>query len=66
MPKYILVKLERGQTADNGRAFKNLTNITPPLGFTVQTEEETVYAYSLVGVLTHIGGSLTVVNGDLF
>ena len=42
-----------------GRYFKNNKNIIPPLGFTVQTDNDSVIAYSLCGVLTHLGRSLS-------
>ena len=58
VPEFILVKLARGEIAENGRAFKNIKDIIPPLGFTVKSEQDTVYAYSLCGVLTHIGRNL--------
>ena len=58
VPEFILVKLTRGEITENGRAFKNNKDIIPPLGFTVKSEQDTVYAYSLRGVLTHIGRNL--------
>ena len=58
MPRFILVKLRRTGRDTNGRDYKINKEITPPLGFTIGTEENNVYAYSLCGVLTHIGQNL--------
>ena len=58
MPKFILVKMRRSEMDLFGRTRKVNKPIIPPLGFTIQTEENNTYAYSLCGVLTHIGGNL--------
>ena len=55
MPKFILVKVRRTERDEHGRTKKLNKEITPPLGFTITTEDNNVYAYSLCGVLTHIG-----------
>ena len=47
--------MARGEITEDGRAFKNTKDIIPPLGFTVKSEQDTLYAFSLCGVLTHIG-----------
>ena len=58
-PKYILIKLRRAELDANGRGIKNNKVVIPPLGFTVKTDDDSVFAYSLCGVLTHLGRSLT-------
>ena len=55
MPKFIFVKVRRTERDEHGRTKKLNKEITPPLGFTITTEDNNVYAYSLCGVLTHIG-----------
>ena len=42
-----------------GRGFKNNKDFIPPLVFTVQTDNESVITYSLCGLLTHLGRSLS-------
>ena len=42
-----------------GRCFKNNKDIIPPLGFIVESENDNAIAYSLCGVLTHLGRSLS-------
>ena len=58
MPRFILVKLRRTERDRNGRTQKVNKDVIPPLGFTIQTEQDNVYAYSLCGVLTHIGRNM--------
>ena len=58
MPKFILVKLRRTEIDIFGRTLKLNNPVIPPLGFTIHTEQSHTYAYSLCGVLTHIGRSL--------
>ena len=55
IPRFILVKLQRAERDLNRRTRKIHKKITPPLGFTIQSEQNNIYAYSLCGVLTHIG-----------
>ena len=57
-PDYLLVKLQRAELDAYGRAIKNNSDIIPPLGFTVQTDDDNIIAYSLCGVLSHLGRSL--------
>ena len=58
-PNYILVKLKRAEMDMYGRCFKNNKDIIPPLGFIVESENDNAIAYSLCGVLTHLGRSLS-------
>ena len=58
-PNYILIKLRRAELDANGRGIKNIKDVIPPLGFTVKTDDDGVFAYSLCGVLTHLAQSLT-------
>ena len=58
MPRFILVKVRRTERDQTGRTRKVNKPIIPPLGFTIQTEQNNTYAYSLSGVLTHIGRNL--------
>ena len=59
MPGYILIKIRRTERNQYGRLHELNTPIIPPLGFTIQTEQDRTYAYSLCGVLTHIGNNLS-------
>ena len=58
MPRFLLIKVRRTERDIHGRAFKVNNVIPPPLGFTIGTEQNNVYAYSLCGVITHIGQNL--------
>ena len=58
MPRFILVKIRRTERDIYGRTKKVNKSIIPPLGFTIQTDHNNTYAYSLCGVLTHIGVNL--------
>ena len=57
-PNYILVKIRRAGMDAFGRAKKNNSNVIPPLGFIIQTDNDNAIAYSLCGILTHIGQNL--------
>ena len=57
-PNYILVKLRRAEMDAFGRTKKNNSDVIPPLGFIIQTDNDNVIAYSLCGVLTHLGRNL--------
>ena len=54
MPRFILVKVRRTERDLYGRTHKVNKPLILPLGFTIQTEQNNTYDYSLCGVLTHI------------
>ena len=58
MPRFILIKIRRTERDIMGRMHKVNKDVSPPMGFTIQTEEDNVYAFSLCGVLTHIGRNM--------
>ena len=54
-----MIKIRRTERDRRGRICKINKPISPPMGFTIQTEEDNVFAYSLCGVLSHIGGNIS-------
>jgi ubiquitin C-terminal hydrolase len=59
LPDFILVKLKRYDISMTGQIYKVNRAVSPPLGFTLKTDESLSHPYSLNGVLTHIGTQVT-------